>query len=103
MKIHIPYMSDHAHGFAAALRAYGKDANVMPISTDEALAKGRRVTSSKECMPCLVTMGDILTTIEGDSFNRQTDYIFMPTASGPCKFGQYAKLHSLWLCISRGS
>lgn len=97
MKIHIPYMSDHAHGFAAALRAYGKDADVMLISTDQALAKGRRVTSSKECMPCLVTMGDILTTIESGSFDKGKDCIFMPTASGPCKFGQYAKLHSLLL------
>ncbi|MFH1407350.1 MAG: hypothetical protein ABIH01_05065 [Candidatus Omnitrophota bacterium] len=96
-KIYLPYMCDHARLFAATLRRYGKDAEVLPESNDETLNFGRWACSGKECMPCLVTLGDIICKVKEPSFNRENTQFFFPTASGPCKYGQYVNLHKLLL------
>lgn len=92
-KIYIPYMSDHAIPFAAALRACGVPSEALPESSEEALEFGKRHTSGKECYPCQVTTGDILHKINSPDFDRKRSAFFMPSASGPCRFGQYHLYH----------
>jgi predicted CoA-substrate-specific enzyme activase len=95
--IYIPYMDDHGYAFAAAMRANGVDARQMPISDEESIAWGRKYTSGKECYPCIITTGDILRQIHSPGFDPDRSAFFMPTAFGPCRFGQYNKFQRMML------
>jgi predicted CoA-substrate-specific enzyme activase len=88
-KIYIPYMSDHAVTFAGAMRACGVPAEALPESNAKALEYGKKHTSGKECFPCMVTTGDIVSKLNDPDFDRENSAFFMPSASGPCRFGQY--------------
>ncbi len=92
-KWYIPYMGDSSYGLAAALRAYGQLAEVMPLADEVALIDGRSYTSGKECLPCAITTGDMLKVVKSEGFEPSKAGFFMPTAGGPCRFGMYNCLH----------
>jgi predicted nucleotide-binding protein (sugar kinase/HSP70/actin superfamily) len=79
-----------AAAFAAAFRSVGIDAEVCPDSDARTLELGRRHTSGEECLPACVTLGNFLKIIERPGFDPSKAAFFMPTADGPCRFGQYA-------------
>jgi predicted nucleotide-binding protein (sugar kinase/HSP70/actin superfamily) len=82
-------MSDEgAATFAAACRSVGVDAAPVLPSNERTLELGGRYTSGDECYPAKITIGDFLRAIEEVGPERIA--FFMPTASGPCRFGQYA-------------
>jgi predicted nucleotide-binding protein (sugar kinase/HSP70/actin superfamily) len=90
-KLWIPQMS---HGgsiaFAAAFRSVGIEAEICPDSDARTLDLGGRYTSGEECLPARVTLGNFLKVIERPDFVPEKTAFFMPTADGPCRFGQYA-------------
>ena len=75
---------------AAVLRSYGFDATITPESNEDTLVLGGLYTSGEECYPEKVTMGDFLRIAQSDGFDPTKNAFFMPTAEGPCRFGQYA-------------
>jgi predicted nucleotide-binding protein (sugar kinase/HSP70/actin superfamily) len=79
-----------ARMMAAVFRSIGIDAKVTPPSNDETLELGGLYTSGEECYPEKVTMGDFLRIIQSENFDPDKHAFFMPTAEGPCRFGQYA-------------
>jgi predicted nucleotide-binding protein (sugar kinase/HSP70/actin superfamily) len=87
--IYVPSMSDAAYALVAAFRACGQPAEVLPLATEESLQLGRRHTTGKECLPCIVTTGDMLLKCREPGFDRDRAAFFMPGGSGPCRFGQY--------------
>lgn len=90
-KLYIPQMSySGAAAFAAAFRSVGIDAQVCPDSDARTLELGRRHTSGEECLPACVTLGNFLKIVERPGFDPSQTAFFMPTADGPCRFGQYA-------------
>jgi predicted nucleotide-binding protein (sugar kinase/HSP70/actin superfamily) len=90
-KLWIPQMSSGgAAAFAAVFRGVGIDAETCPDSDDRTLELGSRHTSGEECLPARVTLGDFLKVIEQPGFVPERTAFFMPTADGPCRFGQYA-------------
>jgi len=93
----IPHMCEHAHGLAAAFRTSGIDARVMPPSDEESLELGRRYTVGKECFPAIITTGDMLRQISSPDFDPSASAFFMPSGTGPCRFGQYNTLHKIIL------
>lgn len=95
--VYLPYMSDHAHALAAAFRANGVNAVVMPESNEETLKLGRRYTSGKECYPAIVTTGDMVRQALSKDFDRKGAAFFMGGSSGPCRFGQYNMLQRMVL------
>ena len=95
--IFIPYMDDHGYAMAAAMRAGGVEARQMPMSDEDTIAWGRKYTSGKECYPCIITTGDILRQIHTPGFDPDRSAFFMPTAFGPCRFGQYNKFQRMVL------
>jgi predicted CoA-substrate-specific enzyme activase len=95
--IYIPYMDDHGYAMAAAMRANGVEARQMPMSDEDTIAWGRKFTSGKECYPCIITTGDILRQIHSPGFDPDRSAFFMPTAFGPCRFGQYNKFQRMML------
>ena len=96
-KLYVPNMSPHAYPFAAAFTRAGIPAEVLPESDSETLVFGRQFTSGKECYPCIVTTGDMVKKTKDADFDPDHSAFFMPSGSGPCRFGQYNKLHRLVL------
>jgi predicted CoA-substrate-specific enzyme activase len=96
-RIYIPYMCDHAFATAAAFRACGVDADVFPESNEETLIWGRKFTTGKECYPCILTTGDMVRIAKQADFDPDRAAFFMPSGSGPCRFGQYHRFHRLVL------
>jgi predicted nucleotide-binding protein (sugar kinase/HSP70/actin superfamily) len=82
-------MGDCSYGLAAAFRAYGQPAQVMPVADEETLLEGRAYTTGKECLPCAITTGDMLMVVRSKNFDPKKAAFFMPSASGPCRFGMY--------------
>jgi predicted CoA-substrate-specific enzyme activase len=96
-KLYIPPMCDHALTLASAFRACGVDAEVMEESDETTVYWGRKFTTGKECYPCILTTGDMLKTVKKDGFDPDNSAFFMPSGSGPCRFGQYHRFHRLIL------
>lgn len=82
--------------FVAALRRHGFDARLLPREDQGVFEIGRSVTRGSECLPTAITIGSLLKTLrengEGGGTGRGQAF-FMPTAQGPCRFGQYCTLH----------
>jgi predicted nucleotide-binding protein (sugar kinase/HSP70/actin superfamily) len=53
------------------------------------LKLGRANTSCKECLPLILTTGTLLNYIHNGRKDGEVLVYFMPTGSGPCRFGQY--------------
>jgi len=90
-------MIDHGYVLAAAMRYCGAEAEALPTSDELTLELGRKYTTGKECFPSIITTGDIVKKTLSPDFNPDQAAFFMPSASGPCRFGQYNKLHRLVL------
>jgi predicted CoA-substrate-specific enzyme activase len=61
-----------------------------PPADEEILKIGRANTSCKECLPLILTTGALLNYIHTHKKPDEIVVYFMPTTSGPCRFGQYA-------------
>lgn len=95
--IFIPFMSDHSFALKAAFMHCGIDAEVLPESDHESLDFGKRYVSGKECYPYILTAGDMLKKVFSPDFRPEASAFFMPSGSGPCRFGQYAVGHKMIL------
>jgi len=78
---------------AAAFRAHGYECNAIPGEDQEAFELGRSLTRGSECLPNALTLGSFLKAIQASSEPSRRHALFMPTAEGPCRFGQYCTLH----------
>lgn len=96
-KIYIPYMYDGAFAIKAAFEACGVEAEVFSESDGETLYWGRKLTSGKECYPCILTTGDMVKLVKDPKFDHENAAFFMPSGNGPCRFGQYHRFHRLVL------
>jgi len=79
-----------ARAFASAFRAIGLEAEATPPSDHRTRELGARYTSGDECYPAKVTVGDFMKVLEQPEADPSRVVFFMPTAQGPCRFGQYA-------------
>jgi predicted CoA-substrate-specific enzyme activase len=96
-RIYLPYMIDHGYVLGAAMRHCGADAEPLPQSDELTLELGRKYTTGKECYPSIITTGDIVKKTLAPDFDADHAAFFMPAASGPCRFGQYNRLHRMVL------
>lgn len=87
-----PMTRDGAQAFAAACRAVGIDAAVIPPADERTLARAAPHLSGDECLPVKVTLGDLLGIAERPDFDPARTAFFFATTTGPCRFGQYIAL-----------
>jgi len=87
--VYIPHMSDHAHAIASAFSYCGAAAEVLPEPCQKSVDLARRFVSGKECYPCAVTTGDMVRKALEPGFDPERSAFFMPSGTGPCRFGQY--------------
>ncbi len=95
--VYIPPMSDHAHALAAAFERCGIESEVLPESDGASAELGMKYVSGKECYPCALTTGDMLKKALSRDFDASRSAFFMPSGSGPCRFGQYNVFHRMVL------
>jgi predicted CoA-substrate-specific enzyme activase len=95
--VFIPRMADHSFAIAAAFEKCGVPAEVLPESSKESVDIGRRYVTGKECYPCTVTTGDMLKKTLSPDFDPVRSAFFMPSGTGPCRFGQYNVFHRMIL------
>jgi len=89
--LYIPQMNyAGSRALAAVFRSVGIDATVSPDSDPQTLELGGKYTSGDECYPEKVTLGDFLKLTEMEDFKPEETALFMATANGPCRFGQYS-------------
>src|SRR5271166_6179027 len=90
-RIYIPPMAyGSARAFASAFRAIGLEAEPTPPPDHRTKELGAHYTSGDECYPAKVTVGDFMKVLERPEIDPARVAFFMPTAEGPCRFGQYA-------------
>ncbi len=91
--LYIPRMSiEGVTLMAAAYRALGVNGQPVPESDDSTLELARKYTIGEECYPEIVTLGGFLKVVEDPGFDPDKMAFLMPTAGGPCRFGQYKNL-----------
>ena len=96
-KVYVPYMCDGARVLAGAMKHAGIDAEVLPKPDEESINIGRQYTSGRECIPAIITAGDMVKKIRSPDFDPRASGFFMAQGSGPCRFGQYYRLHRIIL------
>ena len=86
----VPSMGKLAsEAMAAVFRGKGFNAVAHPPSDEAVLKIGRANTSCKECLPLILTTGTLLNYLQNEKKDDNILVYFMPTGSGPCRFGQY--------------
>ncbi len=76
--------------FAAVFRGYGIEARAMPRTDDGAHEIGKLATRGSECTPMALTLGTFIKAMKDSGEPPSRHALFMPTATGPCRFGSYA-------------
>jgi predicted nucleotide-binding protein (sugar kinase/HSP70/actin superfamily) len=82
--------SGGAEAFSSAFRYIGIDTQPTPEGDEKTYEYAGKCTSGDECLPARVTIGNLLRVIEQPGFDPSKTAFFMPTAGGPCRFGQYS-------------
>ena len=91
--LYIPRMSvEGAQAMAAIYRSLGVNGLIALESDAHSLELARKYTIGEECYPEMVTLGTFLKVIEDENFEPEKTAFMMPTANGPCRFGQYRNL-----------
>ncbi|MBN1960918.1 MAG: hypothetical protein JW841_08220 [Deltaproteobacteria bacterium] len=89
----IPPMHEFgAEFFAAAFRQHGYNARQIPFETAATFELGRSLTRGSECLPTALTIGAFIANLREQGLTKG-QALMMPTACGPCRFGQYCQLH----------
>ncbi len=87
--------------FTAAFRGAGYRARDLPLEDERVLALGKKWTRGSECLPAALTLGSFLNQVGNDRAAgldpKKEAALFLPTSTGPCRFGQYRTLGRLIL------
>lgn len=93
--IYYPYTRDPVHVLAAATRSCGIPSEVLPMQDKEDIELGQKHTNGQECFPFICTLGSFLKKLQEPGVDPAKSSFFMPDHNGPCRFGEYNKLHRI--------
>jgi predicted CoA-substrate-specific enzyme activase len=93
--IYFPYARDSVHMLSAATRSCGIPSEVLPMQNEEDVELGRKHTNGQECFPFICTTGSFLKKLQEPGVDPKKVSFFMPDHNGPCRFGEYNKLHRI--------
>jgi len=99
----IPYMGEVSTIAAAAARHYDIDARVLATNTTHSRLAANRLIQMETCFPLKGVIGDVMSQVEklvaqiGKEKVQKEYLVFLPTTSGPCRFGKYVEVLRLFL------
>lgn len=91
--VYIPGIGDHCHAIAAAMRAYGQPAEVLPPTSPATLATGMASGKGRECMFSLMVIGGMVHRAQQPDFDAERPALFFPSFTRKCVAVNY---HSLF-------
>ncbi len=93
VEVLLPSMGTYATEIAAAvLRSRSIRARALPVIDDDVFLVGRKNTSTKECLPYIITTGSFLSYLHNTKRDPHTvTLLLMATGGGPCRLGQYCR------------
>ncbi len=74
---------------AGSFSRAGIRADVLKPADESILKIGKSNSSCKECLPLQTTIGSVLHYLQHDRPEGELTVYLMPSAPGPCRFGQY--------------
>lgn len=75
---------------AAIFKGMGIRASALPVADKNVFLTGRKLTTGKECLPYIVTIGSFFDYVNNVKKNKDdVTLFFMATGGGPCRLGQY--------------
>lgn len=88
-----PFMGPASYTGVSALKPFGIEGIVAPTNTPEAQEFARKHVTTEACMPTKGVVGDIIAQLykmheSGMDVNKDAA-VLLPSAQGPCRFGQY--------------
>ncbi|MEI8095695.1 MAG: acyl-CoA dehydratase activase [Spirochaetales bacterium] len=90
VKVLVPSMGDlFNRGAAAVFRDLGWNAEALPVCDREALDLGRSVTTSKECLPIINIVGELMKYLKYRTDPDEKLVMMIVGAGGCCRVGQY--------------
>jgi len=99
----IPYMGEASRFGAAAVRHLGLSASIIPTNTVESREYANKFITTETCFPLRGVVGDVLAHLEelarerGKDWVKENCLVFLPTTSGPCRFGKYGEVLKIFL------
>jgi len=93
--LYFPYARDAVHILSAATRSCGIPSQVLPMQNEEDIELGRKYTDGQECFPLIATTGSFIKKLLEPGIDPKKVSFFMPDHNGPCRFGEYNKLHRI--------
>jgi predicted nucleotide-binding protein (sugar kinase/HSP70/actin superfamily) len=88
--VYFPDMGVAASAGVAALAGFDIKAEVVHAD-ERSLRAAACHTSGDECLPYVITIGNLVKTVEDDDFDPARSAFFMASSSGSCRFGQYRR------------
>ena len=65
------------------------------MQNEEDIEIGRKYTNGQECFPFICTTGSFVKKLNEPGIDPKKTSFFMPDHNGPCRFGEYNKLHRI--------
>ncbi len=93
--LYLPYARDTVHALAAASRLCGFKSEVLPMPGAYEIELARKLTNGQECFPFVATLGTFIMKLQEPGADPSKMTFFMPDHNGPCRFGDYNKLHRI--------
>ncbi|MFO7594773.1 MAG: acyl-CoA dehydratase activase [Desulfocurvibacter africanus] len=93
--LYLPHAANGMVVWAAALRACGVRAEVLPPPDERSLYWGRRCLDGKECLPCTLMTGDMLRLIKDGKIDAAKAAFFMPGSCGSCRYDLFNTLQQV--------
>ena len=93
--LYLPHAANGMVLWAAALRAHGIRAALLPPPGDESLAWGRKCLDGKECLPCTLMTGDMIRLLKEDGADPAKTAFFMPGSCGSCRYDLFNTLQQI--------
>ncbi|MBI5486171.1 MAG: hypothetical protein HY905_02440 [Deltaproteobacteria bacterium] len=93
---YIPYVAEHSHAFAGALRFLGAHAEVLPPPDAESVALGEAAVTGKECHAYAMVAGDLLRFAAQRDPARRATFLF-PSSTAPCLLTQWGEGYRMTL------
>lgn len=93
--LYLPHAANGMVVWAAALRACGIQAEVLPPPDERSLHWGRKCLDGKECLPCTLMTGDMLRLIKENNISLDKAAFFMPGSCGSCRYDLFNTLQQI--------